>query len=404
MDLETIALATTVSALRSRDLGEVTIPIVGQTGPGQTVEFEKWIGFLRGLGIQQVGIGTHSRSEEHELPEYVLHAFAGGGTPYLLRVIADSGSFTFVIAQEQGSQYKIQAQQFTEWVNAQPSASHLWKFLESQVFEHLEMNSISVDGLRPLHQNLAFVDALSWDYMIPQWFRELQIEAFVLGDELVVPHGLEAYFYKRDSLPDFMRMPSIESSSPQGKSKKEAARERYENDGLLLAPEPKPWVRLNFKFLGDLPVLALDGDLQKNRKELTESLMRAAEFSLRAGSAFLPSFQIALAALGSDWIHGPYDDKHLGELKDLLLKKKLEPKSVEFFPKRLGFAAYFYRIGVRPELIQGFLAVEYTDVFGGMGSWNDQMFEADFQEEYDRVSRDLFQSLQDFRKALFNSL
>lgn len=72
--------------------------------------------------------------------------------------------------------------------------------------------------------------------------------------------------------------------------------------------------------------------------------------------------------------------------------------------KRHGYHKDLVAQGVAPEIAIYLLdACQTAWVFGGMGSWNDMGFEGGEQMEYDRVSEQLFTTLNETIQSAANS-
>jgi len=66
--------------------------------------------------------------------------------------------------------------------------------------------------------------------------------------------------------------------------------------------------------------------------------------------------------------------------------------------------ALFLPLGLSEAKLRGLLAYLLSDVFGGMGSWNDQYFETpEAQQQYDAISARLYGALSAFFVATLNA-
>lgn len=77
-------------------------------------------------------------------------------------------------------------------------------------------------------------------------------------------------------------------------------------------------------------------------------------------------------------------------------------RAIEVLNGRVWIADQFRELGLKSEKVRGLLAISIADVFGGMGSWNDQYGESD-QERYQTVSANMFQALKNYFAAIISS-
>ncbi|GEL70118.1 hypothetical protein MVI01_19020 [Myxococcus virescens] len=141
------------------------------------------------------------------------------------------------------------------------------------------------------------------------------------------------------------------------------------------------------------------------RRGFTKALREAVAFSAAQGSNFADAFKLALFALEGQAPR--YDELSPERVPDYLEAVKaagFDGRPVQVFEDRLGSLGLFQSLGMSEEKLRGLLAYLLSDVFGGMGSWNDQYFETpEAQQQYDAVSARLFGERSAFFVATLNT-
>ena len=278
-------------------------------------------------------------------------------------------------------------QQFVDLVNAQPFAQDAWarivrdqnQFLaegESPVTEEAfeaRLRAMAPDGLRSM--------------MTGNLMMALQKASRVHGTELVVPEPLRACV-----TPPF----ALEEDAGHVPGK----------DVLRLQSNPDVYQMFLFEELGDVPAPTAAGPSWDGaRHDFVEALREAERFAAEQGLDFVSAFKLALFALEG---RAPrYDDLSPERVPAFLEAAKaagLDDWPVEVFERKLGSLMLFQCLGLSDAKLRGLLACLLSDVFGGMGSWNDQAFETpEAQQTYDDVSSRLFAALGAFFVATLNT-
>jgi hypothetical protein len=155
---------------------------------------------------------------------------------------------------------------------------------------------------------------------------------------------------------------AMEALQPQGKSGVWLSRWTVWNQN---APERRIW-RVDYGRVSEISSRQFaDPDLEAARKQMRSALTEIHGFSERLDcSGFTTCFARAIETLDSGGA------KRQGHHKDLLVDGTASDIAVSLLD-----------------------ACQSAWVFGGMGSWNDIVFEGADQEEYDRVSEKLFRTL-----------
>ncbi|MCE9669073.1 hypothetical protein LY474_14770 [Myxococcus stipitatus] len=141
------------------------------------------------------------------------------------------------------------------------------------------------------------------------------------------------------------------------------------------------------------------------RVELLASLSDAADFAERKGSPFAEAFRLARFVLESTGFRlQEYAPSRANAVREALRGEGLGERAWEAFERREALVTLFQAFPSSEERLRGLVACSVADVFGGMGSWNDEFFETDDDQAwYERVTQQLFRALREFFVVMVNA-
>jgi hypothetical protein len=144
----------------------------------------------------------------------------------------------------------------------------------------------------------------------------------------------------------------------------------------------------------------------KAREEFLGALREAESFAKQAGSPFFEAFKLARFALedGALRLMGNLSSPEgVAALQVVLKTAGFSEQAGEVFERKAGAVSEFELFHASEEKLRGVLACTVADVFGGMGSWNDQpVGTPEAQEQYEQISRRLFRALRAFIETTLN--
>lgn len=91
-------------------------------------------------------------------------------------------------------------------------------------------------------------------------------------------------------------------------------------------------------------------------------------------------------------------------MKDLVEKCETTDQGREIITRQSDMLKLFENFGTRPDILCRLLACEVANVFGGMGSWNDQFIPEEYHLDYSNVSSDFYICLMEYRDGLLCSI
>jgi hypothetical protein len=177
--------------------------------------------------------------------------------------------------------------------------------------------------------------------------------------------------------------------------KRAAARSKSEKDNWSLEPIKQPWEYYAFQEIAyGIEVQSLG--IEQAQSAFSKALEEIKVFAAEIQSPYEEAFSLAL------FIITGVKDFSSEELIAQVKSSGFSERAIEVLNGRVWIADQFRELGLKSEKVRGLLAISIADVFGGMGSWNDQYGESD-QERYQTVSANMFQALKNYFAAIISS-
>jgi len=190
-------------------------------------------------------------------------------------------------------------------------------------------------------------------------------------------------------------------------------REKYEQDDRRILLEGK-WLELIYQrddsyFKGKKTYGFRENTLRQTRFVFQESDFQQGQELILSDKEQLFQKAIEKIKLLAEKIESPFYDafttvlsileisKKSKSLEEILNKTETTDRGKEIIRSKAGPLFILEKIGMHPQRTGQLLACEVSDVFGGMGSWNDQYIEPEFQKEFSTVSSELYNALYFFR-------
>ncbi|SEU38012.1 hypothetical protein [Stigmatella erecta] len=202
--------------------------------------------------------------------------------------------------------------------------------------------------------------------------------------EPIIPEALKAHF------------------GPDALEKKRAkARGRLSGgEQWRLQDNPQPWQLLFFEEVPGAGPTEPPGEAAQAKARFQEALRAIEAFAARLDFPFAEAFRLGRALLEQDFPRGDFDAAHGQRALEALQAKGFSERAQENFQEVFSFAEDLRILRWPAERILGFLAASVSDVFGGMGSWNDLPLDEADGEENERLSAELFRSMKDYAAVL----
>jgi len=173
--------------------------------------------------------------------------------------------------------------------------------------------------------------------------------------------------------------------------KRAAARSKGSGGGWLLEGNRNNWEYYEFleiKGAGEVDIKPTE----HARAAFIKALEEARSFAESMQSPFEEAFRLSLYVLSDHQPAASYSQESAGP-GGRLASAGFSQQALAVITNADWLITGFASLGWDDQHIKDLLALSISDVFGGMGSWNDQYFE-DEQERYTTVSANLFEALR----------
>ncbi|MBS1668004.1 MAG: hypothetical protein JST58_11565 [Bacteroidetes bacterium] len=181
------------------------------------------------------------------------------------------------------------------------------------------------------------------------------------------------------------------------------ARERghYQNKWQLV-PNQNPWRLLFFETIANFHLAKNTvSSSNETQKHFLDELNAIAVFAEKVKSPFSEAFRLAQFILNKEFIVYDFVDTTLEMIAPLMKQMHFSQNAETVLKKNFYYAEKMKQIGWSTEKCKELLALTCCEVFGGMGSWNDQSFDNDLdQQTYEELSARFFKSKKEYFASL----
>ncbi|MBT1688249.1 hypothetical protein [Dawidia soli] len=273
----------------------------------------------------------------------------------------------------------VSAQEILDLVHAQPFGMKTWETLNTTLQEY-DDPSVTIVAPDQWEKTLRGMSREDLERIVHPLCRSICTLCEAGGQKPVIPAAL------------------ADSFGPDEEEQKRAAARSKDKDRWNLQPTQEPWEHYAFRPAENAPPFtpATWADTQRT---FIQSLEAIHAFAARIQSPFQEAFGLSLFVLQSSLPAGRYDAAHMEEMVAQLSKAGFSEQAIENFHQAAWVGELCTELGWEPARIHGMLAAKFADVFGGMGSWNDQYIEED-HDTYQKVSSELFEALKRYQASL----
>ena len=270
----------------------------------------------------------------------------------------------------------VPGEEIVAWVSSLPCAEAAWARIQ-KVMTQIDPDRAPADPAG-VPERLRAMDPDELRAMSNMYLTAVQMACRLADTKLEVPSALSG---KVGTL--------VDSLDPEARRDYLPAGER-----LHLAPNPEPWTLYCFEPQGPLAEVPAPPDPVSARDRFRAALGGAEAIAERMGSPFAEAFKLAAFVLDDEGLSlAPDPAADLAALEAAGFSEMAR----HVFTDKLGAMAIFRGLGAGPALHRALVACDVADVFGGMGSWNDQYAEDEADAEaYQAASAELFGALKTF--------
>lgn len=274
--------------------------------------------------------------------------------------------------------------QLIELVYAQPSFEVVWKGCEADLKEY------------PLPE-IPLLKAPEFEAFIKSQTTETLNASGLTNVVCGAIRKLSEENHLRPTIPETLK----DIFGPDKKDYDKALARGKSKDKWYLKSNENPWEVCFFEPLPITTLLDPKEDLGKTKKEFAQALSEIEQFAKKIQSPFEEAFRLANYFLRGTVPMGNYDVKHLEVISNDLQANGFSDRAIEVLKNNFRFLEEWHKMKFDNETILGLFAINNTNHFGGMGSWNDQYIEED-PETYERVSAQTFSSMKNYFVALLS--
>ncbi|MGB3949098.1 MAG: hypothetical protein WBM13_14020 [Bacteroidia bacterium] len=327
----------------------------------------------------------------NEVPEYLLNDLVAEiqveciarDTAFILPPNFDS--FLYQIKDDffsnMGSQplFLLTKKQFTaiellSLIDAQQFPEQVWQKYE----DDLKLYGESVSPLLIDKQFDAYVQSLNTDELNTFSYTITTVICFVCEQNKtmpVIPEHLKDHF--------------------ESELEHKRANARSASDKWYLKPNEDNWTMYYFDLLSTEHEILLSEVETNTRANFIKALTEIEVFATRIQSSFAEAFRLAHFFMTAELPLGNFDEEHTTTIATLLIEKGFSERALEVFKKKSFYLVEFDKMAFSSHKVFSLFAIGIADVFGGMGSWNDEYIpENEDYEYYQRVSAQLYAALK----------
>ena len=328
----------------------------GRTADGKMTGLFAWVDALRGHGpltvrvIDSRATGRPGNDAMPAAPAHIIASFAGAEVT-VLRVDGGGKSAAYFLTTIFSTPVLMRAPDFVRWVDGQQEQEEIQDRLLRVINESNAMNE------RP--------------------------EAYSAREFLLTEEGQAHFDFNHENLllavQEALHAAGKTPAMGQGDEKFFKAPEPTER--LRLAANPDPFTLYLFEQVNgiDEPPPARE----PVRSEYLAALKQCEAFARKVESPFFEAFKLATWILESDGntegVTAAAAGEGFSERAQSILKSEAGPLVGDF---RL--------LGWPEQRLRALLSFSIADVFGGMGSWNDMVFDGEDQARYQEVTEKLY--------------
>ncbi|RYY56570.1 MAG: hypothetical protein EOO09_05930 [Chitinophagaceae bacterium] len=176
--------------------------------------------------------------------------------------------------------------------------------------------------------------------------------------------------------------------------KRASARSKDASRVYSLSNNGQPWEYYQFEELEGISALP-DLNVRDAKTDFSVSLEKICVLAAKMNSPYEEAFGLALFLAGETPEESTYTDSMVEATAGRLAASGFSERAVENFRANTWMTQSYSTLGWNAYRISQLMALSTADVFGGMGSWNDEYAEND-QALYEQLSAELFRALRNY--------
>ncbi|MBC7371312.1 MAG: hypothetical protein H7326_07100 [Bdellovibrionaceae bacterium] len=321
----------------------------------------------------------------------------------LLQIKTSVGTKSFDLEVTFSSPFAMSSTELVELLNAQSFDQEIWQSVLEFINASNRINQSSEIDIGEIKKYLINPNNQNHFNVIVESVIELvQIEALVRNAAFQIPLQLNLKLKLRD--PDLSYGIPLNPENKDPRYLASLQLQKQSSWGLASAEyrwEMYLWNELPLMDWEEHPVT-----LESAREDLVLALKRIYTFSDEVATPFTEAFQMALFVLNDPLFKSlSVNPGFVTAAKIALEKNNYSERAKSAFDRVFQDTGDLLNAGLTPEVVCSLKAFSIGNVFGGMGSWNDQAFpKPEDSAEFKASSNQLYQALQVFFIASLNKI
>jgi hypothetical protein len=269
-------------------------------------------------------------------------------------------------------------------INAQPFTKEIWEACEKEFAENP-------------HEEIPSLKGAEWSVYLKK------LSPSSLKEFCSIICGIIAGICEENEIKPIIPAELSNTFGPDEIEEKRAQARGRTADHWLLQKNKDSWELYFFELFSEDIRLEEPISLQEATKHFSSALLRAAAFAGKIDSPFSEAFLLGSYFLNNEFTAGDFDPDHFKGISKELKKKGFSERARENAADLIYYGENMKKLHWPFSKISGLFAVSISDVFGGMGSWNDIYLEDENENEsYQSISGELFTSQRNYFAALLS--
>jgi hypothetical protein len=325
--------------------------------------------------IKEIQIELAIHEQEFIIPEHLESVFVKQENEF--PIIDKLGLFSLYPLVD------VTAQEILSLVEAQPFKDQTWEKLNTtlQMYADPEMPPVAITEWKDKIMK-----------MDPQ-----QLKKFVHP----VCGSICRLCEENDTSPVIPQVLADRFGPDEAEQKRISARFKASSNSRNLEVTTQPWEYYQFMQIESIQH-AQQPSVTDTQEKVIEALEDIRAFAAVIQSPYEEAFRLSLFVLTTPLPAGLYNEEHIHLLIEKLQAAGFSERAVENFRNASWIGGLLKSLQWNDTRIQNMLAINVADVFGGMGSWNDQYVEHE-QDKYLTVSAALFEALRKHLASLLSA-
>lgn len=270
---------------------------------------------------------------------------------------------------------ELTGKEIGELIDAQNSEL-AWSKVKESLAENIKLQKLEFKNFSKTMSNDSFIEFIKNLTSDEIYQLSLASCTYLFGENFIIPEQLKHKF-------NFPELPPIP-----------------DHQLWRATPNNEPWQMLCFEFADEVEITRTSAPEEFNWPKLLDqfhkNLMAMESFAKRIESPFAEAFSVTTWILTAKNLN--FQNKN--EFMTAAANEKFSENALRILDQKLNFGLN-KALQLSNEQVRLILALDLVNIFGGMGSWNDQNFlDPSDQLIFENLTAELFSTIQKIREAM----